>query len=187
MIKSRIILILIFITFITSGYRKPIMSGTFHIDATSNAVFHNSLGLRYLEEHCYYAAVQEFKIAISLNTNSQSTAISYNNLGRAYFELGFVPQAQDCFERAIKLYGLNFEYYKNLANCYTAQKKGKEKLEEYKKDTSNPLNKIMVGLLYIGIGEKRAGIITLDSFCNAEPDLIITGGVQNYLRTLTKD
>jgi tetratricopeptide (TPR) repeat protein len=163
------------------------MSGTFHIDATSNAVFHNSLGLRYLEEHCYYAAVQEFKIAISLNTNSQSTAISYNNLGRAYFELGFVPQAQDCFERAIKLYGLNFEYYKNLANCYTAQKKGKEKLEEYKKDTSNPLNKIMVGLLYIGIGEKRAGIITLDSFCNAEPDLIITGGVQNYLRTLTKD
>lgn len=189
MMKNKIfIAILLFLlTFVTSGYRKPIMSGSFDINASNNSVFHNSLGLRYLEEHCYYAAVQEFKIAISLNTNSQSTAVAYNNLGRAYFELGFAERAQDCFERAIKLYGLNFEYYKNLAECYALQKKTKQKLTEYKKDTSNPLNKIMVGLLYIADGQKRAGIITLDAFCVAEPDLIITGGVQNFLRTITKD
>lgn len=183
--KQLLVITLLLLSFVTSGYRKPIMSGTFDINASNNAVFHNALGIRYLEEHCYYAAVQEFKIAISLNTNSQSTAIAYNNLGRAYFELGFAERAQDCFERAIKLYGLNFEYYKNLAECYALQKKTKQKLEEYKKDTSNPLNKIMVGLLYIASGDKRAGIITLDAFCMAEPDLIITGGVQNYLRTLT--
>lgn len=187
MIKKYSVIILLLLSFLTSGYRKPIMSGTFHINAGNNAVFHNSLGLRYLQEHCYYAAVQEFKIAISLNEDSQACAVSYNNLGRAYFELGFVEQAQDCFERAIKLYGLNFEYYKNLASCLALQKKAKEKIKEYKKDTSNPLNKIMVGLLYISMGEKRAGIITLDSFCNAEPDLIITSGVRNYLRTLTKE
>lgn len=181
-----LVLSLILLSFITSGYRKPIMSGTFDINAQNNSVFHNALGLRYLEEHCYYAAVQEFKIAISLNTNTQSTAIAYNNLGRAYFELGFAERAQDCFERAIKLYGLNFEYYKNLAECLCSLKKGEQKLEEYKKDTSNPLNKVMVGLLYIYTGNKRAGIITLDAFCMAEPDLIITAGIQNYLRTLTK-
>ena len=185
--KFFIVLLLFSLTFMTSGYRKPIMSGSFDINASNNSVFHNALGLRYLEEHCYYAAVQEFKIAISLNTNSQSTAVAYNNLGRAYFELGFAERAQDCFERAIKLYGLNFEYYKNLAECYALQKKTKQKLAEYKKDTSNPLNKIMVGLLYIADGQKRAGIITLDAFCVAEPELIITGGVQNFLRTITKE
>ncbi len=183
--KQLVIIALLLLSFVTSGYRKPIMSGSFNINAGNNAVFHNALGLRYLQEHCYYAAVQEFKIAISLNENSQSTAVAYNNLGKTYFELGFAERAQDCFERAIKLYGLNFEYYKNLAECLALQKKTKQKLEEYKKDTSNPLNRIMVGLLYIANGDRRAGIITLDAFCMAEPDLIITGGVQNYLRSLT--
>ena len=182
---KRLIVLLLFTSILASGYAKPILSGSYEIDATKNSVFHNALGLRYLQEHCYYAAAQEFKIAISLNPNSQSAAISYNNLGKAYMQLGFAEQAQDCFERAIKLYGLNFDYYKNLAECYTALKKGKQKIEEYKKD-KNPLNKIMVGLLYIYSGNKRAGMITLDSFCMSEPDLIITEGVRAYLRELSQ-
>ena len=182
--KKQFIVFLLFTSIIASGYAKPIVSGSYQIDATKNSVFHNSLGLRYLEEHCYYAAAQEFKIAISLNPNTQSAAISYNNLGRAYMELGFAEQAQDCFERAIKLYGLNFEYYKNLADCYTKLGKAKQKIEEYKAG-KNPLNKIMVGLLYVCSGEKRAGMITLDSFCMSEPDLIITDGVRSYLHELS--
>ena len=180
------IVFLLFTSILASGYAKPTVSGSYQIDATKNSVFHNAVGLRYLEEHCYYAAVQEFKIAISLNPNSQSAAISYNNLGRAYMELGFAEQAQDCFERAISLYGLNFEYYKNLAECYYKLGKAKQKLTEYKK-TTNPLNKVMVGLLYVYSGNKRAGMITLDSFCMAEPELIITGGVRAYLRELSKE
>lgn len=184
--KKQFIIFLLFTSIIASGYSKPVMSGSFQIDATKNAVLHNSIGLRYLEEHCYYAAVQEFKISISLNPNSQSSAIAYNNLGRAYMELGFAEQAQDCFERAIKLYGLNFEYYKNLADCYTKLGLANKKLAEYK-NSDNPLNKVMLGLLYVNSGEKRAGIITLDSFCMSEPDLIITGGVREYLRDISKD
>ena len=183
---KKFIVFLLFTSILTSGFAKPKVSGTYQIDATKNSVFHNAVGLRYLEEHCYYAAVQEFKIAISLNPNSQSAAVSYNNLGRAYMELGFAEQAQDCFERAIKLYGLNFEYYKNLAQCYAALGKAKQKLTEYK-NNSNPLNKIMLGLLYVQTGDKRAGMITLDSFCMSEPDLIITGGVREYLRELTQE
>lgn len=184
--KKTFIAFLLFTSLITSGYAKPkpIISGSYQIDATKNAVIHNAIGLRYLEEHCYYAAAQEFKISISLNPNSQSTAVAYNNLGRAYMELGFAEQAQDCFERAIKLYGLNFEYYKNLANCYTKLGKAKQKIAEYRKN-SNPLNKIMVGLLYVYSGNKRAGMITLDSFCMSEPDLIITDGVRTYLHELS--
>ena len=45
----------------------------------------------------------------------------------------------------------------------------------------------MLGLLYINTGNKRAGIIELDSFCMSEPDLIITGGVRAYLRDLTNN
>lgn len=183
---KKFITFLLFTSLLTSGFAKPIVSGSYQIDATKNSVLHNAIGLRYLEEHCYYAAVQEFKIAISLNPNSQSAAVSYNNLGRAYMELGFAEQAQDCFERAIKLYGLNFEYYKNLANCYTALGKAKQKIVEYK-DNSNPLNKVMLGLLYINTGNKRAGMIALDSFCMSEPELIITGGIREYLRELSKE
>ena len=187
MIKKWLIAFLLFTSIVSSGYVKPIVSGSFQIDATKNSVFHNAVGLRYLEERCYYAAVQEFKIAISLNPNSQSAAIAYNNLGRTYMLLGFATQAQDCFERAIKLYGLNFEYYKNLADCYKSLRIDKKKLIEYKKASGNPLNKIMLGLLYINTGNKRAGIIELDSFCMSEPDLIITGGVRAYLRDLTNN
>ncbi len=186
MIKNYIVLFLLFTSIITSGYVKPIVSGSFEINATKNAVLHNDIGLRYLEERCYYAAVQEFKIAISLNPNSQSAAVAYNNLGKTYMLLGFAVQAQDCFERALKLYGLNFEYYRNLADCYTALKKDKAKIQEYRQSSGNPLNKIMLGLLYINSGEKRAGIIVLDSFCMSEPDLIITGGVRAYLREITQ-
>ena len=53
------------------------------IDATKNAFLHNNMGLRYMEEHCYYAAIQEFKIAISLNPNTQATAVYYKNIGDA--------------------------------------------------------------------------------------------------------
>lgn len=186
MIKHLFVIFLLFTSIITSGYTKPIVSGSYEIDAAKNAVLHNDIGLRYLEERCYYAAVQEFKISISLNPNSQSSAVAYNNLGKTYMLLGFAVQAQDCFERALKLYGLNFEYYKNLADCYTALKKDKEKIQEYKNSQTNPLNKIMLGLLYINTGEKRSGIIVLDSFCMSEPDLIITGGVRAYLREITK-
>lgn len=187
MIKKWLIAFLLFTSIVSSGYVKPVVSGSFQIDATKNSVLHNAVGLRYLEERCYYAAVQEFKIAISLNPNSQSAAVAYNNLGRTYMLLGFATQAQDCFERAIKLYGLNFEYYKNLADCYKALRIDKKKLIEYKKTSGNPLNKIMLGLLYVNTGNKRAGIIELDSFCMSEPDLIITGGVRAYLRDLTNN
>ena len=183
---KKFLVFLLFTSLITSGYAPMTVSGSCQIDATRNSVFHNSVGLRYLEEHCYYAAVQEFKIAISLNPNSQSAAVSYNNLGRAYMALGFAEQAQDCFERALSLYGLNFEYYKNLANCYVALGKAKQKISEYK-TSDNPLNKIMLGLLYVMTGEKRAGMITLDSFCLSEPDLIVTGGIREYLRQLSQD
>ena len=75
--KKFLIIPLIFLTFLTSGYKKP---DVYVIDAQKNAQVHNNMGLIYVDEKCYYAAIQEFKIAISLNPNTQATAVYYNNL-----------------------------------------------------------------------------------------------------------
>lgn len=173
---------LLLILVLTCGYRKP---EKFHIDAVTNASRHNTLGTEYLLERCYYAAIQEFKIAISLNPNTQASAVYYNNLGETYMKIGFPNMAQDCFERAIKLNGLNFQYYHNLALCFKRMKITNRMIPVYA-SSKNPLDKIMLGILYIENGDKQKGIMTLDDFCMSEPDLIITPGIRIYLRDLTR-
>ena len=180
--KFLLIISLCFLTFFTSAYKKP---DVFVIDAVKNANTHSNMGLRYLDEKCYYAAIQEFKIAISLNPNSQGTSVYYNNLGKTYVIIGYPKYAQDCFERAIKIYPLNFEYYKNLANCYKREGLTDLMISRYKKNTSQSLNMVMLGLLYIEKGDMRRGIVTLDEFTMTEPDLLITSAVKAYLKNIT--
>ena len=63
----------------------------------------------------YYAAIEEFKIAISLNPNSQASAAYYYNLGAVYSKLGAYKLAYPCYQRALKL-NPNFNYYyKNVS------------------------------------------------------------------------
>lgn len=180
--KKLLLLSLIFLSLLTSGYRKP---DVYVIDATKNASWHNNLGLRYLDERCYYAAIQEFKIAISLNPNTQATAVYFNNLGNTYMQIGYPDYAQDCFEKAIFQYSLEFKYYKDLADCYKARKLVPLKIKEYSSN-SNPLNKVMLGLLYVESGDIRRGIIILDEFAMSEPDLMITRSIKQYIKELVK-
>ena len=84
-----------------SGYRKPYK---YTIDAGKDAFYHNNVGLNYLKDRIYYAAIQEFKIAIQLSPNTQATAIFKNNLGETYNFIGYPDMARVCFEDAIKLY-----------------------------------------------------------------------------------
>ena len=176
-----IIIILSFVLIFCVGYRKP---DKYTIQAEKNAFYHNNVGLNYLEDRIYYAAIQEFKIAISLSSNTQATAIFKNNLGETYIYIGYPEMARTCFEDALKLYGLNFKYYLNLANCYKNLNIIKTKINEYKKSTS-PYDKIMLGLLYIQNNEIRKGINTLDEFCTEEPDLLITPTIKQYLKETT--
>lgn len=180
--KFLTLICLISISIVVSGYKKP---DVFHIKPEKNAYSHNNLGLMYMNDKIYYAAIQEFKIAISLNPNTQATAVYYNNLGETYMLMGYPKYAQDCFERAIKLSGLNFKYYQNLAECFYAQGLTDLKLQSYSQDAKNPLNTIMVGLLLAQKGEYRKAIIKLDDYCMQEPDLIITNAVKEYIKTLT--
>lgn len=166
-----------------SGYRTI---DRFHIDAVTNANRHNTLGTEYMRERCYYAAIQEFKIAISLNSDTQSSAVYYNNLGEVYMIIGYPGMAEDCFERALKLYGLNFKFYQNMAECYAKLGLTNKKILQLKR-SKNPLDKVTLGLLYIQRGDKQKGIIVLDDFCMSEPDLIITTGVRGYLKKIVAE
>ena len=165
-----------------SGYRKPYR---YTIDAEKDAFLHNNVGLNYLKDRIYYAAIQEFKIAIQLSPNTQATAIFKNNLGDTYTYIGYPDMARICYEDAIKLYGLNFKYYLNLAECYKTLGITQTKIKEYSSSTS-PYDKIMLGLLYIQTGSVRKGVNTLDELCSEEPDLLIIPAIRQYLRKVTK-
>ena len=141
--------------------------------------------MNYLKDRIYYAAIQEFKIAIQLSPNTQATAIFKNNLGDTYTYIGYPDMARICYEDAIKLYGLNFKYYLNLAECYKTLGITQTKIKEYSSSTS-PYDKIMLGLLYIQTGSVRKGVNTLDELCSEEPDLLIIPAIRQYLRKVTK-
>lgn len=164
-----------------SGYKKPYR---YTIDAEKDAFYHNNVGLNYLKDRIYYAAIQEFKIAIQLSPNTQATAIFKNNLGETYDFIGYPDMARVCFEDAIKLYGLNFKYYLNLTDCYNKLGITKTKIKELS-SSENPYDKITVGLLYIQSGEVRKGVILLDELCASEPDLVITSAIRQYLKEVT--
>lgn len=176
------IISLLFLAIISSGYRKP---DVYEIDAQKNAYIHNNLGLTYVNEKCYYAAIQEYKIAISLNPNTQATAVYYNNLGEVYLIIGYPDYALDCFERALTQYSLNLRYYQNLAKTYKMLGATDTQIAKYS-DNSNPLNRIMLGLLYEQKGDIKRAITILDEFTMSEPDLLITPAIKAYIKDLVK-
>lgn len=154
------------------------------IDAVKNSILHNNLGMNYFNEGYYYGAIQEFKIAISLNSNTQASANYFDNLGRTYLTIGYPELSEDCFLNAIKLNPMNLSYRQHLANAY--RRMGKDvlsaKLDYYLKST-NPLDAVMVGLLYLEKGDFEAGIIKLDEFHIMNPNLILSEGVKTFLKT----
>ena len=154
------------------------------IDAEKNAYRHNNQGLLYLKEKYYFGAIEEFKIAIDLLPNSQATAVYYSNLGRTYEEIGYPELARPCFEKAIRINVLCFDYYLKLAENYKKLGILDQKLYDFQSRNDSSLNDIMVGLIFIQKGDISTGITVLDEFCNKEPNLIITTGVKEYLKKI---
>lgn len=181
-----VIFLLLFLT-VLPVFSKPGTIVSYTIDPEKNAWEHNNIGINYMEEKCYYAAIQEFKIAISLNPKAQSTSIYLNNLGKAYLTIGYPELALKCFEDSIKQYSLNFEFYENLAKCYAQLGKTKEQLAKYQSQTdNNPVARVMIGLLHEQNGDKKQAITTLDDFVTSEPDLIITPAVRKHIKDLVE-
>lgn len=183
MIKRLFTIVLLLSLVLCTGYRKPYR---YTIRAEKDAFYHNNVGLNHLRDRIYYAAIQEFKIAISLSPSTQASAIFYNNLGETYNFIGYPDMAKDCFENAVQLYGLNFKYYQNLVECYINLGQAEKKIAEYK-DSNDVYARIQLGLLYIKTGEKRKGVNVLDELCSEEPDLMITPAIRQYIKGVIQE
>ena len=183
MIKKLAIIFLIFTTVLCCAYKKP---DKYVIQAEKDAFFHNNLGINYLKDRIYYAAIQEFKIAISLSPSTQASAIFYNNLGETYNFIGYPEMAEKCFEDAVKLYGLNLKFHQNLVHTYIMKNLAEIKKKEFQ-NSEDLFDKIKLGILYIETGEVRNGINILDDICASEPDLLITPALKKYIIKTIKE
>ncbi|MBD5403314.1 tetratricopeptide repeat protein [bacterium] len=183
--KKFFVLFLFVLNLSLSVAAAPGTIATYVIDPEKNAFEHNNKGIMYVEEKCYYAAIQEFKIAISLNPKTQATAVYFNNLGKVYMTIGYPNLALDCFQNALTQYSLNFEYYQNLVKCYENLGQAQTQLRIYKsKSPSNPLDKIVVALLEEHLGNKKKAVMLFDEFVSVEPDLIITPAIKKHIKDL---
>ena len=181
MMKKYIIFVFIFFLLI-SGRAFSASDKSYVIDAEMNASLHNNLGLDYLKEKYYFGAIKEFQIAIGISPNTQASSVYYINLGKTYMTIGYPELAQNEFETAIRLYPLNFEYYKYLVDSFGKQNILAKKLDYYTKNRRNSLDDITRGLIYGALGNTKTEITILDEFCNNEPDLIITPAVKKYVK-----
>lgn len=154
------------------------------IKAENNSGMHNQIGLQYLRERYYFGAIKEFQIAISINPNTQATAVYYNNLGRTYMEIEYPVLASECFEKAINQYPLDFSYYQNLINSY--QKAGilDKKLNYIRANRKNYTDDIKAALIYAEKGDIRTATTILDDFCQREPELLIIPALQKYIKEI---
>lgn len=180
MIKKILTILLLMTMVFCSAYKKP---HKYVIEPEKDAFFHNNVGLNYLKDRIYYAAIQEFKIAISLSPSTQASAIFYNNLGETYNFIGYPDLARGCFEDAIKLYGLNLKYHMNLVKSYVSIGITKTKIQEFEQ-SKDVYDRIKLGLLYIETGEYRKGVNVLDEICYDEPDLLITPALRQYIKQI---
>lgn len=175
------ILLLLFFTLFLQG-------STFVIDPSKNAVWHNERGLFFLRFDNYYGAIEEFKIAIALNHESEASAAFYNNLGTAYYKLGGYDLSRQCFEKAVRLNSNFIEYYDNLIDSYKALKKINKVINDNEKAVNkNPYNSrafLMLGLINKKQGNKDKAVMYLKEFTRLEPDLDISKQIDNMLREM---
>lgn len=183
---SILIVVLIFFQMVCLSADDKVIMRLMAIDPEKNAYVHNNYGLNYLNIGQYYAAIEEFKIAISLNPDTQATSVFLTNLGETYIKLGAYAQAQDCFERALEKSPLNFKYYLNLVLAYKARGILDSKLKYLRKYKKTPLDDITIGIILIEKGKIDEGITVLDNFVMNEPKLFVTDGVKYYLKEITE-
>ena len=177
----RVIVVIVFSIFLCADVINP-------INPRENAIWHNDMGLDYLQKGFYYGAVQEFKLAILLNDNSPSSGVFYNNLGETYMKLGQYNWAADCFYQTLK-YNPNFiYYYENYAKSLNSSGKLNSKILEYRQqslyDPGNSSNWLMLGIFYKELGEYKQAIDCFDKFLKLEPKIILSPTVRKIRDSL---
>ena len=168
------------------------------VDAKNAAQRHNNLGTMYYKDKDYFAAIKEYRIAISINPDAQTTATYFNNLGKVYLLLGeiqkknglplqgwddFSIMAQISFEEAILKDCMKIEYYQNLVKAYelTGMMEVKKQFLMQNRD-KNPFNVIPVAMILKKQGDIEYANMLLDDFASQNPNIIISRDVKKILK-----
>lgn len=168
------------------------------VDAKNAAQRHNNLGAMYYKDKDYFAAIKEYRIAISINPDAQTTATYFNNLGKVYLLLGeiqkknglplqgwddFSIMAQISFEEAILKDCMKIEYYQNLVKAYelTGMMEVKKQFLMQNRD-KNPFNVIPVAMILEKQGDIEYANMLLDDFASQNPNIIISRDVKKILK-----
>ena len=154
------------------------------IDATKNARLHSNLGNIYFDEKKYAAALKEYEIAYNLAYKTQAAGAYLYNIARCYFVLGNYQWAQNAVLGAIKKDCIHMTYYQLLVDCFIRLEIIEEELQKHIDDTSNPYNRVIVGLIYLKTNRKSQARATFDDFIMTHPKMIITQDVKAILRQM---
>lgn len=151
------------------------------IDATKNARLHSNMGNIYFSEGNYIGALKEYEIAYRLAHSASNSSAYLYNIARCSIMLGDIEAAKRALLGAINKDCINITYYKTLVDCFSYTNSLENELKNYIKDKSNPYNKIVVGLIYLKLGQNYKARAIFDDFIIENPDMIITADVKNIL------
>ncbi len=168
------------------------------INAQNDAQYHNNMGVFYYNDKDFFAAIKEFRIAIAINPDSQTTATYFNNLGKTYYLLGeiqvknglplqgwddFALMAQISFEEAVKIDCMKLEYYENLVKAYELKGILNSKKEYFLSNREkNPFNIIPAALILSKQGDIQYANMLIDDFVTQNPDIIISRDLRKIIK-----
>ena len=196
--------LIIFIIFI---FRTPVFADLHKadiieaVDAQKAAQFHNNMGTFYFKDKDYFAAIKEYRIAIGINPDAQTTATYFNNLGKVYLLLGeiqtknglplqgwddFSKMAKVCFEEAVLKDCMKLEYYENLVKAYELTGESDTKKEYFLSNRDkNIFNVIPAAIILSKQGNMQYANMLLDDFVVQNPDIIISNDLKKLIKINT--
>jgi len=173
----------LFLVLIFSAYSEK-------IDASNNAVWHNAMGLEYMRQANYPAAIAEYKTAIALKPATSASAAFHNNLGLAYLKINRPHWATVCFENAIQLNPNSFYFYQNLVDSYEKSGDLSHQYSYFKQKSSanhkNSYNWLMLGLLQEKRREYKEAINSFNNYTLLEPEIVVSQAVKAKIAELKK-
>ena len=154
------------------------------IDATKNARLHSNMGNIYFSEKNYIDALKEYEIAFNLAYNTQASGAYLYNIARCYFALGNYSASKNAVLGAIKKDCINITYYQLLVDCYIKLGTIEKELKSHIKQTDNPYNRVIVGLIYLKTNRKMQAKATFDDFVATHPEMIISEDIKTILNKI---
>lgn len=168
----------LFLILVFSGFTQD-------IDPSRNAIWHNALGLEYMNQGNYAAAISEYKIAIALKADTSASSAFHNNLGLVYMKLRRPDWATVCFENAIQLNANTFYFYENLVDSYVMSGLLSQKNSYYKRKTAanfeNSFNWLMLGLIQVERKEYKAAVNSFNNYVLLEPEIVLSEAVKTKI------